>query len=140
MQLKRDVYADEATRDEPWHLGWADAVVSGEFVFVSGVIASLEEGETARDLEASFGRAFDRIGRLLEKAGTRWDHVVEITAYMTDVDAQLPAFGAVRLRHMRPPYAASTVVQVTRLIPPRAQAEIRVTAHRPAASAGMAVG
>jgi enamine deaminase RidA (YjgF/YER057c/UK114 family) len=134
--MKREIYADASSRDEPWHLGWADAVVSGEFVFVSGVIASLVGDETAADLEAAFDRAFGRIGGLLVQSGADWAHVVEMTAYMTDVDTQLAPFGKARLKCMRPPYAASTVVEVSRLIPPRGQAEIRVTAHRPGAAVG----
>jgi enamine deaminase RidA (YjgF/YER057c/UK114 family) len=122
---KQAIYADESTRDADWHQGWADAVVAGDLVFVSGVVAGDKGG-----IEAGFDRVFARIASTLEKAGASLDDVVDLTVYLTDVDTQLEPLTRARLRHMRPPYAASTVVQVERLIPPDGIAEIRATARR----------
>ena len=43
--------------EEQW--GFADAVVSGDRIYLSGVVAGMREGET--DLTAAYKRAFDRI-------------------------------------------------------------------------------
>lgn len=140
---RAELYANPAVRDEPWHAGWADAVVSGDLVVLSGVVAGLRDDEGPADAENAMARAFERIENLLAQAGAEWKDVIEITAYLTDVDRQTPALNKVRLRYMEPPYAASTVVQVSRLIPDRGIAEIRVLAHRtprePASSATAAM-
>ena len=62
-------------------------------------------------------------------SGSSIDGIVEITAYLTDVTSQTPALDKARLAIMRPLFAASTVVQVVRLIPDNAIGKIRVVAR-----------
>ncbi len=129
-QAKAEIYLNADERNAEWHAGWADAVISGDLVFVSGIIAALSGDENPDDTRPAFERAFERLRMLLEKAGAGFDDVVDLTAYLTDVERDTPVLNKVRLEHMRPPYAASTVVQVVRLIPPRAIGELRVIARR----------
>lgn len=108
--------------------GFSSAVVSGDLIFVSGVVAGLREGES--DPEAGFTRAFDRIGKALAAAGASWDDVIDMTSYHTDVAAQITSFRRVKDRYVKAPFPAWTAIGVSRLLPPNGLAEIKVVARR----------
>lgn len=108
--------------------GFSSAVVSGDLIFVSGVVAGLREGES--DPEAGFTRAFDRIGKALAASGASWDDVVDMTSYHTDVAAQITSFRRVKDRYVKAPFPAWTAIGVSRLLPPNGIAEIKVVARR----------
>jgi len=110
--------------------GFADAIVVGNTVYLSGVVASVKEGDA--NLEAAYTRAFDRLAAILAKAGASWDDVVDITSYHTDVVAQMPAISAVKNRYVHAPFPAWTAVQVVRLIPDKGITEIKLVAKLPA--------
>lgn len=110
--------------EEEW--GFADAVVVGDTIYLSGVVAGLREGET--DLKAVYERAFQRIGAILERAGASWDDVVDITSFHTDLTTQMPAIVAVKNNYVKPPFPAWTAIQVSRLIPDNGLTEIKVVA------------
>lgn len=120
--------AGERAFQERW--GYADAVVAGDTVYLSGVVVGQREGES---LEAAYERAYRRIGTILQRAGVGWDDVVDITSYHTDVTAQMDAIVAVQRRYIRPPFPAWTAIDVDRLIPDRGITEIKIVARRPAA-------
>ncbi len=109
--------------------GFANAVVSGDTVTLSGVVAGLRPGET--DLKASYTRAFERIGGVLRSAGVSWDDVVDITSFHTDLATQMPAIVAVKNQYVRPPYPSWTAIQVVRLIPDNGITEIKIVARKP---------
>ena len=111
---------------EQW--GFSEAVVSGDTVYLSGVVVTLRTGES--DLAAAYERAFAAIGRTLARAGAGWDDVVEMTSYHTDVKAQAEALVAVKGRYITPPFPAWTAIEVSRLIPDNGITEIRVTARK----------
>ena len=127
---RRAVYTNEAARTASWHAGWSDALVSGDLVYVSGVVVSLGDGKTPLTTEQAFERGFAHLKRVLDTAGSSLNDVLEYTVYMTDIDAQLPVLDRVRLKNTQPPYAASTVVQVSRLAVPEGIAEIKVVARK----------
>ncbi len=113
--------------EEEW--GFSSALITGDTLYLSGVVAGLREGET--DLGVAYDRAFKRIGAVLEKAGASWDDVVDITSFHTDVTAQMPAIVAVKNRYVSKPYPAWTAIQVSRLIPPNGITEIKIVAKLP---------
>lgn len=119
---------------ERW--GFSEAVVRGDTVYLSGVVAGLREGET--DPAAAYDRAFRQIGAILERAGSSWDDVMEMTTYHTDI-TQIEGFVAVKNNYVRAPFPAWTAIDVDRLVPPNGLVEIRVIAARrgagPAAAA-----
>lgn len=106
--------------------GFADAVVTGETIYLSGVVAGLRPGET--DLQIAYDRAFQRIGKILERAGGSWDDVVDITSFHTDLKSQMPAIVAVKNKYVHAPPPAWTAIQVVRLIPDAGITEIKITA------------
>jgi enamine deaminase RidA (YjgF/YER057c/UK114 family) len=119
---------DPGTRHDQEEWGYADAIVAGDMVFVSGVVAGLRPGESG--YEAAYIRAFDEIGARLRRVGASWGDVVEISSFHTDLVSQMPAMVAVKRRYVGPPYPAWTAIGVTRLIPGSGITEIRVIAMR----------
>ncbi|HBZ70088.1 MAG TPA: hypothetical protein DEP35_10280 [Deltaproteobacteria bacterium] len=113
-----------ATLEEEW--GFADAIVVGDTIYVSGVVAGIREGES--DLKLGYERAFERIGATLKRAGATWDDVVDITSFHTDLTTQMPAIVAVKNKYVKPPFPAWTAIQVSRLIPNNGLTEIKVVA------------
>ena len=109
--------------------GFADAIVAGDTIYVSGVVAGLREGES--DLRLGYERAFERIGATLKRAGATWDDVIDITSFHTDLTTQMPAIVAVKNRYVKPPFPAWTAIQVSRLIPNNGVTEIKVVAKVP---------
>lgn len=110
-------------------LHYAPAVRAGDWLILSGVVASLAPNETDADQDAAFARAFDAIGAILAEAGAEWDDVVEIITYHTDLPAQVTTFGAVKDRYLKEPYPAWTAIDIDRLYPDRGIVEIKVTAY-----------
>jgi len=108
--------------------GYSSALVSGDTVYLSGVVAGVREGET--DLRAAYTRTFDRIGRILSDAGVTWDDVVDITSFHTDLTTQMPAIVEVKNRYVKPPFPAWTAIQVARLIPNNGITEIKIVARK----------
>jgi enamine deaminase RidA (YjgF/YER057c/UK114 family) len=115
--------------EEEW--GYADAVVTGDTIYLSGVVAGIRPGET--DLQLAYERAFQRIGKILERAGASWDDVVDITSFHTDLKTQMPAIVAVKNKYIHAPPPAWTAIQVVRLIPDSGITEIKIVAKLPSA-------
>ena len=84
---------------EDW--GFADAVVTGDTVYLSGVVAGVRSGEA--DLKAAYDRAFRQMGDILKRSGVGWDDVVDITSFHTDLTTQMPAIIAVKKTYMKGP-------------------------------------
>jgi len=108
--------------------GYASAVVSGDTVTLSGVVAGVRPGES--DLRAAYARAFERLGAVLQRAGVSWDDVVDITSFHTDLTTQMPAIVAVKNQYIKPPYPSWTAIQVARLIPDNGITEIKIVARK----------
>lgn len=112
---------------EEW--GFSDAIVTGDTVYLSGVVVGLRPGET--DLQAAYARTFEHLGATLKRAGVSWDDVVDITSYHTDLTTQMPAIVAVKNRYVKAPFPAWTAIGVSRLIPDRGLTEIKLIAKLP---------
>src|SRR5688500_6392421 len=68
---------DDAARRELDEWGYADAVIDGDRIWLSGVVAGLRPGESVADQEAAFDRAFRRLRDVLQRAGSGFDGIVE---------------------------------------------------------------
>ena len=123
---------DEGERRFQEQLGYADAVVAGDTVYLSGVVVGQRDGET---LEAAYERTYKHIGAILKRAGVGWSDVVDVTSFHTDVNAQIQAMAAVQKKHMAGRIPAWSAIDVDRLIPDRGITEIKIVARRPAAAA-----
>jgi len=110
--------------EQDW--GYSDAIVTGDTIYLSGVVAGVREGET--DLRVAYTRAFERIAGILKNAGASWDDVVDITTFHTDLTTQMPAIVAVKNNYVKQPFPAWTAIQVSRLIPTNGITEIKIVA------------
>ena len=119
---------EERKFQDEW--GYADAVITGDTIYLSGVVAGVRPGET--DLKLAYERAFQRMGKVLQRAGASWDDVVDITSFHTDLTTQMPAIVAVKNKYVRSPPPAWTAIQVARLIPNTGLTEIKLVAKLPA--------
>jgi enamine deaminase RidA (YjgF/YER057c/UK114 family) len=127
---------DAAQRQDLEEWGYSDAVIDGDRIWLSGVVAGLRSGETMADQEAAYDRAFRRLGDVLKRAGAGFDGIVEITTFHTDLPAQIEAFKKVKHRYIRGPYPAWTAIDIDRLVPDRGLVEIKLVARRKSHTAG----
>ncbi|WP_447929374.1 RidA family protein [Sphingopyxis fribergensis] len=107
-------------------VGYAEAVIAGDTIYLSGVVAGLAKGET--DLAPGYDRAFKAIAATLARAGASWDDVVDITTFHTDLAAHTDGFVAVKNNYVKAPFPAWTAIGVSRLYEPTAVVEIKVVA------------
>lgn len=107
--------------------GYAQAIRSGDMIYLSGVVAGPVPGETS--LEPAFDRAFQAIEAILGRANATWDDVVDITTFHTDLAGQAEAFAAVKNRYVKAPFPAWTAIGISKLFEPSAVVEIKVVAE-----------
>jgi 2-iminobutanoate/2-iminopropanoate deaminase len=108
---------------------YSQAIVAGEFVFVSGQL-SLEPGETAitgDTIQEQTERVFANLAAILAEAGSRLDRLVKTTVFLANL-ADFQGMNEVYSRHVgdRPP--ARSTVEVAAL-PSGALVEIEAIAH-----------
>lgn len=118
----------KSLRDIQEDLGFNDAIVVDDTIYLSGIVAGLRQGET--DLVPAYERVYEYIGKVLTKAGAGWDDVVDITSFHTDLTTQMPAMVAVQKRYIKAPFPAWTAIGVARLIPDRGLTEIKIVARK----------
>lgn len=110
--------------------GFAEAVIDGDRIWLSGVVAGLRPGETMADADKAYDRAFRMLGDVLKRAGSDFDGVVDITTFHTDLPAQFDSFRKVKDRYIREPFPAWTAIDIDRLVPDDGLVEIKVVARR----------
>jgi enamine deaminase RidA (YjgF/YER057c/UK114 family) len=120
----------EEQRREQEEWVYADAVIDGDQIWLSGVVAGLRPGETLADQEAAYDRAFKRIGDVLERARASFDSIVELTTFHNDLPAQIDGFKRVKNRYIRGPFPAWTAIDIDRLVPDWGLVEIKIVARR----------
>lgn len=107
-------------------LGYASAVIAGDMIYLSGVIAW--QAKPDEPMKTAYERAFRQMGASLERAGAGWADVVDMTSYHTDANAQIEALAAVKKRFIAAPHPAWTAVQVAGLLGQRGITEIKIVA------------
>jgi enamine deaminase RidA (YjgF/YER057c/UK114 family) len=120
---------DPAALAQQQQYGYADAVIAGDMIYLSGVIVAPRPGEVG--LEAAYVRAFDRIGNTLKRAGASFDDVVDMTSYHVDLAGTVEAMTAVKNRYIKGPPPAWTAIGIVSLFEKEGVTEIRITAYKP---------
>jgi enamine deaminase RidA (YjgF/YER057c/UK114 family) len=110
--------------------GFAEAVIDGDRVWLSGVVAGLRQGETMADAELAYERAWKMLDDVLKRSGSSLDGVVDITSFHTDLPAQFEGFRKVKDRYIREPFPAWTAIDIDRLVPDNGLVEIKLVARR----------
>lgn len=111
---------------------YAPAVIAGDTIYLSGVVAGLagdEDENNDADLEAAIDRAFDALGAILQEAGAEWSDVVEMTTFHTELIHQIGPFTTSKDKYLKAPYPAWTAIDVDRLYPERGIVEIKLIAY-----------
>ncbi len=106
-------------------------VMSGDFVFVTGMTGSNPDGSMPTDLGTQFRNAFEKILAVLKEAGLNFGAVVEMTSYHVELREHFEQFDAVRLEYLAKPFPAWTAVEVAGLRRAGAVVEIKVIARKP---------
>ncbi len=116
------VQAQERFPDPPPSHGlYSDAVRVGDLLFLSGVV------DRDADPTTQFRNTFERIGMILESAGSSLDKVIDITTYHLDMHEHIDEFIAVK-NEMLPELPSWTAVGVTELYSPGVLIEVKVIA------------
>lgn len=108
--------------------GFADAIVTGDTIYLSGVVAG--PVKEPKNLTPAYERAFARIEAILKRAGASWDDVVDMTTYHTDLAGQVAEFSAVKNRYVKAPFPTWTAIGISSLYEPTAVTEIKVVAKK----------
>jgi enamine deaminase RidA (YjgF/YER057c/UK114 family) len=116
--------------------GYANGVLArGRTVFVAGMIGWDAQGEFASDdIAVQAAQALRNIVDILAAAGARPEHIVRMTWYVTDKQANVAAYAGIgrAFREIVGDYdIAMTAVAVSALIEDRAKVEIEATAVIP---------
>jgi enamine deaminase RidA (YjgF/YER057c/UK114 family) len=108
--------------------GYSPAILSGDLLFVSGMVGAREDGTPELELEKQVRLAFDNLRGVLEAAGCTFDDVIDVTMFLIDPEASMgPILAAMREAFPREPFANVTAVGVNWLA--GFQFEIKVIAR-----------
>jgi len=112
---------------------YAVKVEGGQLLFVSGCVALDESGKLVGkgDVAQQSEQVMKNLKTVIEAAGGTLADVVKVTNYMRDA-REFPKLAEVRARYLTPPYPASTMVEVSRLIHEDMLVEIEAMAVIPA--------
>lgn len=124
-ELRIDVLAEPLSH-------YTDAVVAGELLFISGLIGVDGRGALVGgdDVVAQVRQVFVNMRAVLDDAGCRFEDVVKVTVFLTDVDDRA-RINPVRQEVFGEARPASTLVEVSRLAVPGAKVEIEAVALIP---------
>jgi enamine deaminase RidA (YjgF/YER057c/UK114 family) len=103
-------------------------------VYFAGQTGADANGKVAADFRAQAVQVFENIKIALASVGAGFEHIVKMTAYHTNLDANAATYRDVRLSYF-PNKAAlpgHTLLQISRLANPAYQIEVEVIAILPA--------
>jgi enamine deaminase RidA (YjgF/YER057c/UK114 family) len=115
--------------------GYSNGMMAeGRVAMTGGVVGWDTEGRFPESFADQARQAFSNIRAILAAGGAAPHHVVRLTWYVTDVEEYLAAgkdLGRAYRETFGDHYPAMAVVQVVRLVEPRAKLEIEATAVIP---------
>ncbi len=105
----------------------------GTFAFVSGLTSRAPDGSVIGpgDITLQTETILKNLQTLLAEAGGSLDDVVKVGVFIRDMN-HFKEIHEVRRRYFKPPYPASTMVEVSRMVSPEHLIEIEATAFIPA--------
>jgi 2-iminobutanoate/2-iminopropanoate deaminase len=101
----------------------------GTIVFVSGLTSRAPDGSVVGvgDITKQTETVLTNLQHVLAEAGGTLDHVVKVTVYIRNME-DFKKIHAVRERFFKPPYPASTMVEVSKLVDAELLIEIEAVA------------
>ena len=113
----------------------------GNLLFVSGLSARQrgqkkipgvvlgENGEvTDYDIEVQCRYLFENIRHILEEAGSSWEHLVDVTVFLTNIDRDFSLYNKVYAEHFKTCRPCRTTVEVSSLPLPDIAIEMKCIA------------
>lgn len=108
---------------------YSQAIVTGQFVFLSGQLGiNQETGAMEEGLEAQTRQAFKNIGYVLAEANLTLENIVKVTVFLTNIN-DFAAVNAIYAEQFSQPYPARSAFQVSAL-PMNGLVEIEVIASK----------
>ncbi|NKB70062.1 MAG: RidA family protein [Candidatus Latescibacteria bacterium] len=104
----------------------------GRILHLSGQVAQAADGSTVGigDIEAQTRQVLDNLQQVLASVGGHMDDIVKVTVFVADM-AHLEKVHQVRAEYFTPPYPASTLVEISRLVKTEYLIEIDAVASIP---------
>lgn len=125
----REIRADELNRPLGVFSQAIQCDASGKLLFISGLTSRDADGNVlgAGDIQAQTEVILDNMSKLLAIAGGTMADIVKVTVFIRDME-MFGEIHEVRNRHFEPPYPASSMVEVSRLVSPEHLIEIEAIA------------
>jgi enamine deaminase RidA (YjgF/YER057c/UK114 family) len=125
--MSRELFATQ-TEWEPY-VGYSRAVRVGDHVFVSGTVATNENGDLVApgDPYAQTIQVLENLKRALERAGSSMADVVRTRMFVTDI-SQWKAYGRAHGEYFRDIRPVTSMIEVKGLIDPSLMIEIEADA------------
>lgn len=114
-------------------LKMSPGILSGDFVFLTGVTGSDTQGRMPEEPEAQFRKVFEKIELVLREAGLTMQSIAEMTSYHVGLREHFDLFDSIRLEYLDAPYPAWTAIEAGGLRREGAVVEIRAIANIAAA-------
>ncbi len=108
--------------------GFAPAVRSRGFLFISGQVGVRPDGQDADSVAEQTEWALMRIKELLRIAGLDFTDLVDVTSYHVDIENTLPEFMEAKSRFIKSPFPAWSIIGISGLSRPALKVEIRAVA------------
>ena len=104
------------------------AIKAGNFLFLSGVgprqkgvsqipgvVTDVNGNVTKYDIEAQCHAVFQNVRYILEEAGVRWENLVDVTVFLTNMKDDFPVFNTIYAQYFKDHQPCRTTVEVTAL-------------------------
>lgn len=85
---------------------------------IPGNVYDAQGALVAYDIEAQCRQVFANVRSVLEAAGARWENLVDVTVYLTDMARDFPSYNRLYAEHFAGVDAARTTLGITALPTP----------------------
>jgi 2-aminomuconate deaminase len=94
---------------------------------IPGVELDEQGNIVSYNIEAQCRSVFKNVRTVLEEAGSRWENIVDITVFLTNMKADFPVFNTIYAEYFKENQPSRTTVEVNAL-PTRIAIEVKVVA------------
>ncbi|MGH1483714.1 MAG: Rid family hydrolase [Geminicoccales bacterium] len=100
-------------------------------IFMTGFTGTAADGSLSPNPTDQINDAFAKVGKVLERAGLGFEHLLEMTSYHVGLHDHLETFKQIRARYVVEPYPAWTAIEVAGFVTEGVVVELRCIARRP---------
>lgn len=91
----------------------------GNFLFLSGIGPRQRGSDSIPDgIEAQCRAVFDNVRHVLEDAGSKWENLVDVTVFLTNIERDFKIYNRVYAEYFADANPCRTTVEVNRLPTP----------------------